>query len=86
MVLKPCLRCGRLSAGSYCPDHARGGSTRSWRRVRQRILRRDQHRCQLCGAPADDVDHIVKWIDGGSDDPSNLRAICSRCNRSSALY
>jgi 5-methylcytosine-specific restriction protein A len=77
-MLKPCLTCGRLSEDSRCAEHARGGSTRRWRRLRENILARDGYRCQLCGAPA--VDHVVRVIDGGSDDPGNLRSLCSDCH------
>jgi 5-methylcytosine-specific restriction endonuclease McrA len=60
VVLKPCLGCGQLSPESYCPAHTRRrGSTRQWRKLRARVLMRDGQRCQLCGAPAADVDHIV---------------------------
>ena len=83
MVLKPCLTCGALSDGSYCPEHRRGGSTRQRRRTRAVVMIRDGHRCQLCGAPATDVDHVLPVSEGGRDDPSNLRALCAHCNRSS---
>jgi len=85
VVLKPCLVCGRLSPGSYCPAHTRrNGSTRQWRKLRARVLMRDGHRCQLCGAPATDVDHVLPVSEGGPDDPRNLRALCASCNRSTA--
>jgi 5-methylcytosine-specific restriction endonuclease McrA len=29
----------------------RGGSTREWRRIRERILKRDNHECAYCGPP-----------------------------------
>ena len=82
-MLRPCITCGALTDyGSHCRAHARGGSTRAWRKVRARVLARDRYRCQLCGAPASEVDHIVRVADGGGDHLSNLRAICLRCNRS----
>jgi 5-methylcytosine-specific restriction endonuclease McrA len=48
------------------------------------VLARDRYVCQLCGAPATEVDHVVRVADGGSDHPDNLRAICGRCQRSPA--
>ncbi|MEU5976376.1 HNH endonuclease signature motif containing protein [Streptomyces sp. NPDC047315] len=57
----------------------------NWARLRQRILRRDRHRCQrahdhnpggICGEPATDVDHITPAHLGGSDDEVNLQALC----------
>ena len=49
---------------------------RDWGRTRQRILRRDQGICYVCGRPgANQVDHIVPASQGGSDEDSNLAAI-----------
>jgi 5-methylcytosine-specific restriction endonuclease McrA len=49
--------------------------------------------CQMCGVAAGDADpyhpertirltigHIVEKDKGGSDEPGNLRAVCSNCN------
>jgi 5-methylcytosine-specific restriction endonuclease McrA len=49
--MKMCIECGRLipsGSGSRCPLHPyrwRGGSTRQWRRTRERILERDGRQC-----------------------------------------
>ena len=85
MPLKPCLTCGTLSTRSRCPRHRRlstgqRGSTRAWRTTRAAVLLRDGHRCQLCGARAEHVDHVTPKIAGGSDHPGNLRATCAACN------
>ncbi|MBN9209342.1 MAG: HNH endonuclease [Microbacterium ginsengisoli] len=48
------------------------------------VLRRDHHVCQhvredtgrKCGRRARDVDHRIRPADGGTDDPSNLQALC----------
>jgi len=52
--------------------------------LRYEILKRDRI-CQLCGATKLDrmleVDHIVPRSKGGTNDPSNLQVLCSRCNR-----
>jgi 5-methylcytosine-specific restriction protein A len=83
MALKPCITCGRPSRGSHCPEHTRrNGSTRAWRSVRSIILARDRYACQLCGGTATEVDHIRRVADGGSDHPSNLRALCHTCHAS----
>lgn len=36
--------------------------------------------CEECGAVAVDIHHIVKRSQGGSDDVSNLKALCRRCH------
>ncbi|HXF71674.1 MAG TPA: HNH endonuclease [Actinomycetota bacterium] len=51
-----------------------------WDRLRREVLERDSWRCYHCGGPATEVDHIVPAQRGGTDDPSNLAAICSRCH------
>lgn len=54
------------------------------KRLRYEILRRDQHTCRYCGAPAPDVplriDHVTPVALGGSDDPGNLVTACEPCN------
>ena len=49
-------------------------------RVRRRVL--DRGPCVTCGITDDiQVDHIVPWSCGGSDDESNLQPMCGPCNR-----
>lgn len=53
-----------------------------WPAIRAAILRRDAHRCQLCGGPGWEVDHVVELADGGSfHDPDNLRTLCTPCHQ-----
>ena len=57
------------------------------------VLDRNGFTCQMCGAVAGEphpfdlskktrlhIGHIIDKIMGGTDDPSNLKAICSVCN------
>ena len=48
------------------------------------MTRRAQFHCELCGISADikalEADHIIPRNHGGSDDPSNLQALCYSCN------
>ena len=74
--------CPNLRPCAVHPGAKRNGSTRAWRNTRQRILGRDGYRCQQCGAPAEHVDHITPLAAGGTDDASNLRALCANCNLS----
>lgn len=51
----------------------------NWKRVRVRVLRRDDGICHVCnGLGADAVDHIVPAFRGGTDDESNLAPIHDR--------
>lgn len=58
---------------------AKRGYGARWQRLRRMYLR--QHPvCVLCGRPATDVDHILPKRRGGSDDESNLQALCPDCH------
>ena len=64
--------------------HARGYGA-DWDRLRKRIMSRDCGLCRVCLAkdrvtPATAVDHIVCKAKGGTDDESNLQAICTACH------
>jgi len=39
------------------------------------------HRCWICGDKATEIDHIIPIAKGGSNWPSNIRPICSTCNK-----
>ena len=53
---------------------------------RYEVLKAAKFRCVLCGVSAEDkaieVDHIIPKNLGGSDDHSNLQALCYTCNSS----
>lgn len=54
-------------------------------KLRYSILERDGFRCQACGIAAADgavlhVDHRTAVANGGTNDPSNLQALCVDCN------
>jgi hypothetical protein len=60
------------------------GSTRAWRRLREQILARDHHTCQVrlpdvCTHRATCVHHTLGRAYTG-DDPAFLVASCAPCN------
>ena len=48
--------------------------------IKYEVLKRAKFRCELCGISAEEkaleVDHIIPRNHGGTDDPSNLQALC----------
>ena len=69
-------------------DNSKRGKSRSINlAVRYKILVRDNFSCVICGrSPVNNqgvilhIDHILAWSKGGTNDPSNLRVLCSDCN------
>lgn len=70
----------------------RSGSTtergygHAWRKLRERVLKRDNYLCVKHYAigevvMATDVDHIVSKEQGGTDDMENLQSLCSPCHK-----
>lgn len=52
--------------------------------VRRAVARRDNFTCQIChhsDALEYEIDHIVPWSAGGSDQSTNLRLLCKPCNQ-----
>lgn len=58
-----------------------GGYDRNARRIppgtRALVKERDGGLCVFCGAPGEEIDHIM----GPSNDPANLRLLCHDCHR-----
>ncbi len=95
MAMKPCLKCGRLSSGSYCARHTPKG----WRdrpspsaldrppvKLRWQIKQRDGLRCQGCGVGETpgkrlQVHHRRPVARGGGHDPASLVTLCDECHR-----
>ena len=64
--------------GSERPSAAKRGYGRPWRAIRAAFLK--AHPFCECGAEAREVDHVVSLRRGGSNKPSNLRAMCKPCH------
>ena len=65
-------------------EHRRKSSGYISGTLRYEILKRAKFRCELCGISAEqkalEVDHILPRNNGGSDEQSNLQALCYSCN------
>jgi diadenosine tetraphosphate (Ap4A) HIT family hydrolase/5-methylcytosine-specific restriction endonuclease McrA len=76
-------------------DYVEGRGSRIWSHrkksagvisgtIRYEVLKDAKFRCELCGISAEDkaleVDHILPRNSGGTDDRSNLQALCYSCN------
>lgn len=46
----------------------------------RRLVLAEEPSCRLCGAPSNEVDHIEPKCRGGSDERSNLQALCRGCH------
>jgi 5-methylcytosine-specific restriction endonuclease McrA len=63
-------------------------TSRAFQKTRIRVLDRDGWTCLYCGNGlveghkdlAPEVDHITPKSKGGTDSPSNLVAVCRKCN------
>ncbi|MDR2043810.1 MAG: HNH endonuclease [Clostridium sp.] len=89
-----------LKPGQYVLEDAKpqpAFSRELSKEVRAYVLDRNGFTCQMCGAVAGEphpydstrktrlhIGHIIDKSMGGTDDPSNLRALCSVCNEGAA--
>lgn len=64
----------RLTYFVHVPFRARASLTR------KAVFARDEWTCQYCGAPAENVDHVVPRSKGGMHVWENVVAACRRCN------
>jgi 5-methylcytosine-specific restriction endonuclease McrA len=72
----------RVSTQEYLRAKERSKMTPS---MRFKILKRDDYRCQICGASQQDgaklhIDHIIPVAKGGTTVAANLHVLCDRCN------
>ena len=65
-------------------DHRRKSAGYISGSIRYNVLKDAKFRCELCGGSADtkalEVDHIIPRNKGGTDEISNLQALCYSCN------
>ena len=76
-------------------DKLRGNASQrgygaEWRKARHKALERDQYLCVRCASrgmyrQADQVDHIIRKRDGGTDDLANLQSLCTQCHHEKTI-
>jgi ATP adenylyltransferase len=70
--------------GSTAYDHRRAALGQVSGSLRYEILKRAGGRCELCGISVEEraieIDHITPRRHGGTDDLTNLQALCYKCN------
>ncbi len=85
--------CPALTHGRYCEAHTKpqprplDGRPReyfkpygyAWQQLRAKYIKAHPL-CEVCGAPAKDVDHIVPVQEGGPSVWSNLQSLCRSCH------
>jgi 5-methylcytosine-specific restriction endonuclease McrA len=47
---------------------------------RRAVFARDEHRCQYCNRPAENIDHVIPRSRGGEHSWENVVASCRPCN------
>jgi diadenosine tetraphosphate (Ap4A) HIT family hydrolase len=70
--------------GAAAFDHRRASLGYVSGSVRYEVLKRAGGRCELCGVSIEEraieIDHIIPRNHGGSDETTNLQALCYLCN------
>ena len=87
-----CLRCGKELVGrqrKYCSGHCGWYYRRftaeyvliTWGDFKERMLKRDNHKCLGCGEVAEEVHHIQPLYRGGREfDADNCISLCHKCH------
>ena len=91
------LRRSRRRLGMRATERRRAGgpsvtgrssvSVAEWRAIKAVVWQRAGGRCEVvleglrCPRGVDDPEHVLACSAGGSDDPSNVAAVCRQCHR-----
>lgn len=61
----------------------KGFGGRSWRKLKDEILARDNYTCQCCGRIGGklELDHIINLASGGTHNKDNLQILCYDCHK-----
>jgi 5-methylcytosine-specific restriction endonuclease McrA len=73
---------GHLPATTYCGMKSRRFDCAEYQELHRRVLKRDDWRCQLCGAQTQlQVHHLQSRAQFGADVEDNLFTVCAACHR-----
>jgi 5-methylcytosine-specific restriction endonuclease McrA len=70
------IKVASVLGGGYPADERRLSAEQ-----RQAVFDRDEGKCQVCGGPATEIDHIDPMVGGDMNRPGNLQALCNECHR-----
>ncbi len=58
-------------------------NSKKWKKISQQVFERDSYTCKYCGKVGGtlEVDHVIPFSKGGSDELDNLVCACKKCNR-----
>ena len=58
-------------------------NVRRWKEISKKVFKRDNYTCSYCGCVGGllEVDHVIPFSKGGSDELDNLVCACRKCNR-----
>ncbi|EOS7783647.1 HNH endonuclease [Enterococcus hirae] len=58
-------------------------NSKKWKKISQQVFERDSYTCKYCGKVGGtlEVDHVIPFSQGGSDELDNLVCACKKCNR-----
>ncbi|WP_373399368.1 HNH endonuclease signature motif containing protein [Algoriphagus halophilus] len=58
------------------------GNRRISREIQDRVWRRDEGKCVVCGSNEKlEFDHIIPFSKGGANTYRNVQLLCEKCNR-----
>lgn len=76
-------RCAQHQVAARMPDNrvsaARRGYDYRWTVIRAKFLR-EYPICEICGAGATQVHHLLSIAEGGTNHWDNLQALCAGCH------
>ncbi len=87
-------RCEQHQRKAWSSNQGKSSAERGygskWRKIRERILKRDHYLCQECKrngitTRATQVDHIINKANGGTDEDSNLQSLCYPCHKAKTI-